>query len=65
MTNGNGVFGPIARALRAAGDETEIDEADLCPREMCDQVAPNSGMKAPAMDEDKVHQPRSAERAAR
>jgi len=65
MADGDGVARPIHLPLWTTFNKAKIDKADLGPREMPDQIVPNAGMEAPAMDEDKAHHPRSAKRAAR
>ena len=55
MANGDGIFRPIAHPLRATVNEAKIDKARIHVRQMVEDGAPNAGVEAPAMDEDKVH----------
>ncbi len=70
MADGDGVRRPVRFALGAAGDEAEIDQGDVGAFEMADEVGPDSGMEAPAMDENEMHRgashgPRPAGRVLR
>src|SRR5512145_3249580 len=55
MADGDGVRRPAHFSLGAACDEAEIDQGDLGPIKMADEVGPESGMKAPAMNQNKMH----------
>lgn len=55
MPDGDGIARPIARTLRATTDKAEIDKGHLRAWQMADELAPNAGMEAPAMDEDEAH----------
>ena len=55
MADGDGIGRPVLFALRTAGDEAEIDQSDFGLFKMAGEVGPESGMEAPAMDEDEMH----------
>ena len=55
MADRYGVGRPVLFTLGAAGDEAEIDQRDACSIKLADEVSPDSGMEAPAMDEHEMH----------
>jgi len=55
MADGNGVGWPVLFTLRTAGDEAEIDQGDFDPFKMVHDFGPESGMEAPAVNEDEMH----------
>ena len=55
MADGDGVGRPVGLTLWTAGDEAEIDQGYVSVVELGDNIGPNAGMKAPAMDENEMH----------
>ena len=55
MTDGDTVLRPFISAFRPPGHESEIEQSDPGIPEMGDEVGPDAGMEAPAMNEDEMH----------
>src|SRR3990172_10411160 len=55
MADRDGAGRPVRLALGAAGDEAEIDESDFGALKIADDIGPDAGMEAPAMDEHEMH----------
>jgi hypothetical protein len=57
MADGDRVLRPIVGAVWPSGNETEIDQADAGAGQALNDTVPDTGVKAPTMDEQEMHLP--------
>jgi len=55
MTDRDAVFRPFITTFRPPRHKSEIEQCDPSITEMGDEVGPDAGMEAPAMNEDEMH----------